>query len=205
MSRYFSCLILSCFCLFSQVRNISLYRFVSLGQPESVTPMSSFSVLNYVFLHFTVITRHPRKLESCSNQAVSLITIQNPPLQGLMIFGFPASVVNSWGTSVKPSNPGWPFTHSPSPLGSQDPTTLIFRLCWLFLFSSLSGSTSLNIRCLRDQFLNFLSSLATLTYSLGMIWSKAHDFTWLITFNFIWTADLYFQLPTTFSTCVMNK
>lgn len=205
MSHYFSCLILSCFCLFSQVGNVSLYRFVSLGQPESVTPMSSFSVLNSVFLHFTVMTRHPRKLESCSNQAVSLITIQNPPLRGLMTFGFPASVVNSWCTSVQPSNPSWPFTHSPSPLGSQDPTTLIFRLCWLFLSSSLSGSISKHQMPQGSVLKLPLLSSYTHLLILGMIWSKAHDFTWLITFNFIWTADLYFQLPTKFSTCVMNK
>lgn len=166
--------------------------------------MSAFSALNSVFLHFTVMTRHPRKLESHSNQAVSLISVQNPPLQVLMTFGFPASVVNSWCTPVQPSNPSWSFTLSPSSLGSQDPTTLIFRLCWLFLFSSLFGSTSKHQMPQGSVLKLPLLSSYTHLLILEMIWSKAHDFT-LIIFNFIWTADLYFQLPTKFSFCVMNK
>ena len=91
-----------------------------------------------MFLYSTEKTRHPRMPETHSNQPFSPIILPKPTssrsndLYVCRLNG--QCLVHRY---MPPTNGSSPFTHSLPSLDFQDPSILVFRLCYLLIFSLL--------------------------------------------------------------------
>lgn len=131
-----------------------------------------------VFLHFTELTRYPRKLESHSNQAISPSCVQNPSLQRPMAFCFQTQgSIHGAHLCNLPTPAGHLLIH-PLPLASRTPLSWFSDFADCFFSALFFGATS-KYRVPWGAVLRppLLSNYTHLLIP-EMILSKSHGFKW---------------------------